>query len=138
MALPMMTVAQVAASISENTGISKVDVRHVMDDLKDLVLAELEDCKRVKLLGIVQLEPKVKPARKKRMGRNPATGEEIEIAAKPSEAVIRARVLAEAKTATPPLASLKKALSASAPKPKATPTPKTKPKARPKPASRRK
>lgn len=135
MALPMMTVAQVAKSIAENTGISVTDVRHVMDDLKDLTLAELEDCKRFKLLGIVQLEPKMKPARKKRMGRNPATGEELEIAAKPAEAVIRARVLAEAKTATPALTSLRKALSASAPKPKATTT---KPKTKPKPVSRRK
>ncbi|MGZ6670614.1 MAG: HU family DNA-binding protein [Solirubrobacteraceae bacterium] len=37
---------------------------------------------RDRIGGLVQLTVRVKPAQKKRKGRNPATGEEIEIAAK--------------------------------------------------------
>lgn len=132
MPLPMMTVAQVAASIAENTGISKTDVRHVLDDLRDLVLSELEECHRFKLLNLVQLEPKVKPARKARMGRNPQTGEDVQISAKPAEAVVRARVLTEAKSAAPSLQRLRSRLSASQKPSKAKPAPKSKPKAKPK------
>jgi nucleoid DNA-binding protein len=120
MALPMMTATQVAKSIAENTGISTTDVRHVLDDYRDLILSELEACNRVKILNVVQLEPKVKPARKARMGRNPATGEPVKIAAKPAEAVVRARVLSEGKSAVPTLSRLKSALAKSKPAPRKT------------------
>lgn len=38
----------------------------------------------------VKLNRKTKPATKKRMGRNPATGEAMEIAAKPKRDVVKA------------------------------------------------
>ena len=44
--------------------------------------------------GIIKLTRKKKPATKKRMGRNPATGEEIVIPARPASWTLRARVLA--------------------------------------------
>jgi nucleoid DNA-binding protein len=50
----------------------------------------------------VQLTVRVKPAQKKRQGRNPATGEEITIAAKPASVDLRARPLAKAKAALLP------------------------------------
>ena len=49
----------------------------------------------------MQLTVRVKPAQKKRKGRNPATGEEIMIAAKPASVDLRARPLAKAKAALP-------------------------------------
>ena len=49
----------------------------------------------------MQLAVRVKPAKKKRQGRNPATGEEITIAAKPASVDVRARPLARAKEAHP-------------------------------------
>jgi DNA-binding protein HU-beta len=97
MALPMMTATQTASALAEKTGISRTDVRHVLDELHNLILAELGECNRFKLVGLVQLEPKVMPARKARMGRNPATGAAVQIAAKPATAAVKARVLAEAK-----------------------------------------
>lgn len=113
MALPMMTATQIASSIAENTGVSKTDVRHVLDDLRDLALSEIESCNRFRLVGLVQLEPKVKPARKARMGRNPATGEDVKIAAKPAQAVVKARLLAEAKNVDLSLSKLRSRITAS-------------------------
>jgi hypothetical protein len=40
--------------------------------------------------GLVQLTVRVKPATKKRIGRNPATGEEITIAPEPASVDVRA------------------------------------------------
>ena len=53
---------------------------------------------------------RLKPATKARQGRNPATGEEITISAKPASVDVRARALAKAKAALPSLAKAKKVL----------------------------
>jgi len=106
----MLTAAGLASALAEETGITQTDVRHMLDELKNLTLRELADGHRVKLVGLVQLEPKIRPARKARMGRNPRTGEQVEISAKPAESVVRARVLAEAKGAAPSVRKLSEAL----------------------------
>jgi nucleoid DNA-binding protein len=54
----------------------------------------------------------VKPATKKRKGRNPATGEEITIAAKPASVDLRARPLAKAKEALPSVQKARRRLAA--------------------------
>ena len=61
------------------------------------MLDELSNAQKVRIGGIVQLTVRVKPAQKKRQGRNPATGEQITIAAKPASVDVRARALARAK-----------------------------------------
>ena len=45
------------------------------------MLDQLGNAEKVRIGGLVQLTVRVKPAQKKRKGRNPATGEEITIAA---------------------------------------------------------
>ena len=65
------------------------------------MLEQLANAEKVRIGGMVQLTVRVKPAQKKRQGRNPATGEEITIAAKPASVDLRARPLAKAKTALP-------------------------------------
>ena len=62
--------------------------------------------------ALVQLTVRVKPAQKKRQGRNPATGEEITIAAKPASVDLRARPLAKAKTALPSVQKARRRLAA--------------------------
>jgi hypothetical protein len=62
--------------------------------------------------ALVQLTPRVKPAQKKRKRRNPATGEEIEIAAKPASVDLRARPLAKAKQALPSVQKARRRLAA--------------------------
>jgi nucleoid DNA-binding protein len=61
------------------------------------VLEELGNAQKVRIGGLVQLTVRVKAAQKKRKGRNPATGEAIEIAAKSASVDLRARRLARAK-----------------------------------------
>jgi Bacterial DNA-binding protein len=55
----------------------------------------------VRIGGLVQLTVRVKPPQKPRKGRNPATGEEITVAAKPASIDLHARPLARAKGALP-------------------------------------
>ena len=75
------------------------------------MLAELGNAQKVRLGGLVQLTVRIKPAQKKRKGRNPATGEEIEIAAKPASVDLRARPLARAKAAPPSVQKARRRLA---------------------------
>lgn len=96
MALPMVTQPELVENISDSTGFSKSDVRVFLTALEEQIVGALEDGCRIKVAG-VQIEPRVKKATKKRMGRNPATGEPVQIAAKPASVQIKARVLAQLK-----------------------------------------
>jgi nucleoid DNA-binding protein len=87
------TKAQIITTIAEETGISRTDVK--------TVLAALANCARRHLMKrgsgqfvVPELAVKIrrveKPAQKARKGRNPATGEEITIKAKPARKALRA------------------------------------------------
>ena len=54
---------------------------------------------------------RVKEATKPRQGRNPATGEEITISAKPASVALKARPLAKAKAALPSVQKARKRLA---------------------------
>src|SRR5947209_19764461 len=89
------------AAVADRAEMSKADAKRALDALDEIVLQELGNAQKVRLGGLVQLTVRVKPATKKRTGRNPATGEEITIAAKPASVDVRARPLAKAKAARP-------------------------------------
>ena len=55
---------------------------------------------------------RVKPAQKARMGRNPATGEAIKVAAKSASVDVRARPLAKAKAGLPSVQKARRRLAA--------------------------
>lgn len=80
--------------------------------LDEVVLDGLGDAQTVRVGGLVQLAVRVTPAQKKRKGRNPATGEELDIAAKPASVDLRARPLAKAKSALPSVQKARRRLSA--------------------------
>jgi nucleoid DNA-binding protein len=82
----------------------------VLTALEEVVLEEISNAEKVKVGNLVQLTVRVKPATKARPGRNPATGEEITIAAKPASVVVRARPLAKTKAALPSVQKAKKRL----------------------------
>jgi len=84
-------------------------IRQVLEVQQDVILGEIEQGQKVKIGQMVQLEPKVKAKTKKRMGRNPRTGEEVEIKAKPASVVLRARVLKKAKDYLPTIQKARKA-----------------------------
>lgn len=91
--LPLVSQAQLVEELADRTGQSKSVVRVMMAALEDCVVAALENSERIKVAGVL-IEPKLKPASKKRMGRNPRTGEDVQIPAKPASVKLKARVLA--------------------------------------------
>jgi hypothetical protein len=62
--------------------------------------------------GLVQLTVRVKPARKARTGRAPATGELITNVAQPASVDVRARPLSRAKAALPAVQKARRWLAA--------------------------
>jgi DNA-binding protein HU-beta len=101
MAAPLVTRSELIGDIASATGLSRADVKSVIDSLDEMVAYYLEEVHRVRIGNLVQLEVKLTPAKKARMGRNPATGEAIQIPKKPAAAAIKARLLKGAKEATP-------------------------------------
>jgi len=107
-----LTQTQLVAAVADRTELSKSDVKRALAALDEIVLEELGNAQKVRIGGLVQLTVRVKPAQKKRQGRNPATGEEIEIAAKPASVDLRARPLAKAKAALPSVQKARRRLAA--------------------------
>src|SRR5215471_9062030 len=83
MALPLVTQSELQARISEETGMAKINVRDMLIALENVVNDAIFNCERVKVAGVT-IAPAVKKATKARMGRNPQTGEEVAVAAKPA------------------------------------------------------
>ena len=107
-----LTQTQLATAVASRAELSHADARRALTALEDVVLDQLANAEKVKIGGIVQLTVRVKPATKKRAGRNPATGEQITIAAKPASVDVRARPLAKAKGALPPVQKARRRLAA--------------------------
>jgi nucleoid DNA-binding protein len=108
-----LTQSQMIAAVADRAEMSRADAKRALDALDEIVLKELGNAQKVRIGGLVQLTVRVKPAQKKRKGRNPATGEEIDIAAKPASVDVRARPLAKAKAALPSLQKARRRLAAS-------------------------
>jgi DNA-binding protein HU-beta len=108
-----LTQSQMVAAVADRADISRADAKRALDALDEIVLEELGNAQKVRLGGLVQLTVRVKPATKKRPGRNPATGEEMTIAAKPASVDVRARPLAKAKAAFPSVQKARRRLAAS-------------------------
>ena len=106
-----LTQTQLATAVAERAEVTNADAKRVLAALDEVILEELGNAQKVRIGGLVQLTPRVKPATKKRKGRNPATGEQIEIAAKPASVDIRARPLAKAKDALPSVQKARRRLS---------------------------
>lgn len=90
------TKTQVIASIAETTDLTKKDVAAVFAALGELVTGHMKRRGSGEFTipdTGVKIRRVKKPARKSRMGRNPATGEAIKIAAKPASTVVRVSAL---------------------------------------------
>jgi DNA-binding protein HU-beta len=106
----MLTQTQLAAAVAERADLTKADAKNALAALEEVVLEQIGEAERVKIGGLVQLTVRVKPAQKARKGRNPATGEEITIAAKKASVDVRARVLTGAKNAVPSIQKARRRL----------------------------
>jgi len=74
-----MTKSQLSTHIAEKAGITKKAATEILDELAAVAYKEAKKNKQFTIPGIGKL---VLDRRKARMGRNPATGETIKIAAK--------------------------------------------------------
>ena len=86
-----MTYSQTLDALAKETGLTKKDVKAVLEANTELALKEVKKSGEFTIKGIGKL---VKVHRKARMGRNPATGEAIKIKAK---TVVKFRVAKAAK-----------------------------------------
>jgi DNA-binding protein HU-beta len=107
-----LTQSQLVSAVADRAELSKKDATRAIAALEDVLLEEIGNAQKVRLGGLVQLTVRLKPATKARKGRNPATGEEITIAAKPASVDLRARPLARAKGALPSLQKARRRLAA--------------------------
>ena len=87
-----MTKIQILTEIAEKTNLNRKQVSDVLDELEIVIQRHIK--KRAvgefTLPGLLKIRSVKRPATKKRAGRNPATGEELIIPAKPAS--IRVRV----------------------------------------------
>jgi DNA-binding protein HU-beta len=90
MAKPM-TKSQFVALLAEKTGLSKKEVSTLWEVLVQVVYKHTKDDGEVTLPGLGKLQKKHRAARS---GRNPATGETIQI---PAKTVLKFRVAKSAK-----------------------------------------
>jgi DNA-binding protein HU-beta len=106
-----LTQTQLAAALAEKTDMSNAEAKRVLTALEEVVLDQIGNAEKVRIGGLVQLTVRMKPASKARKGRNPATGEEITISAKPASVDLRARPLAKAKEALPSVQKARRRLA---------------------------
>ena len=103
-----MTQTQLADAVADKAGLSRADAKKAFIVFEEVVLGEIGNVEKIKIGGVVQLDVRVRSATDARPGRNPATGEEITISAKPASVAVKARPLAKAKAAAPPLSRVQK------------------------------
>jgi DNA-binding protein HU-beta len=101
-----MTQTQLADAVAEKAGMSRADAKKAITALEEVVVEEIGKAEKIKIGGIVQIEARMRPATQEREGRNPATGETITISAKPASVAVKARPLAKAKNAAPPVSAV--------------------------------
>jgi nucleoid DNA-binding protein len=89
-----MSKTRILADIAETTDLSRGQVSSVLDALEVLIERHIKkrSVGEFTLPGLLKIRSVKRPASKARMGRNPATGEEILIGPKPAS--IRVRVTA--------------------------------------------
>ena len=82
-----LTNASIAAYVAEKYEMSKKEAKEMVEDFFELLTSGVMNGQRVPLGNIGKVFVRIKPARPARKGRNPFTGEEIQIAAKPETKV---------------------------------------------------
>jgi nucleoid DNA-binding protein len=94
-----MTKTAILNEIATNTNLSRAQVSSVMDELESVIERHIRkrSAGEFTLPGLLKIKAAKRPATKKRMGRNPATGEEIVIPAKPATTRVRVTALKKLK-----------------------------------------
>ena len=90
------TKTQIISAIAEDTGLTKKEVSSVFGSLDSLITRHMQRRGSGEITipdTGVKVRRVMKPRTKARMGRNPATGEAIKIAAKPAKTVVKVTAL---------------------------------------------
>jgi DNA-binding protein HU-beta len=90
---PTVTLKHLAAALAESHEMSKKQAETVLTDLVGNIVGHLKKGERIRIGGLGILQVRKRAAR---MGRNPATGEQIEIKASKKVAFRAAKELKEA------------------------------------------
>ena len=88
-----VTLRQLGATLSEKHELSKKQTLALLEDLVEHITKHLKKGERIRIGGLGILQVRKRPAR---MGRNPATGEQIKIKASKKVAFRAAKELKEA------------------------------------------
>ncbi len=89
---------EILNALAESTGQSRKEVGAVLEALEGLIATNVSKGPGIFTLpGLLKIHVHVRPATKARMGRNPSTGEEIPIAAKPEKKVVKVKALKKLK-----------------------------------------
>ena len=88
-----MTKQELIDIVSEKSGLTKKETGSVIDIILDSITESMKRGEKVALVGFGTFEPKM---RKARQGRNPATGETIQIAARTVPSFKAGRALKDA------------------------------------------
>ena len=85
------TKAKLLATLAENTGVEKKHVAAVLTELNAVIERHVKKraAGQFTLPGIMKVRTTRKPATRARKGRNPFTGDEIMIKAKPARTVVK-------------------------------------------------
>lgn len=88
-----ITLRQLSASLAENHEIPKKQAQAMLEELVVMITKHLKKGDRIRIGGLGVLQVRKRPAR---VGRNPATGEQIKIKASKKVAFRAAKELKEA------------------------------------------
>ena len=88
-----ITLKHLAAAIAEDQELSKKQAESILSDMVTMITKHLKKGERIRIVGLSILQVRKRAAR---MGRNPATGEAIQIKASKKVAFRAAKELKEA------------------------------------------
>jgi nucleoid DNA-binding protein len=89
------TKTEVYSALAGNSGLTKKQIGAVLDGLSDFIKGQVgkKGPGLFVLPGLLKIKRHTKPPQAERMGRNPKTGEEMVIKAKPARIVVKVLAL---------------------------------------------
>jgi nucleoid DNA-binding protein len=87
------TKSEIITQIADKTQLTKKDVGAVFDELNAVIKKSLKSASEFSMPGLMKVRVVKKPATKARLGKNPFTGEEIMIKAKPARKTVKVTAL---------------------------------------------
>src|SRR5271154_5816641 len=89
------TKTELLATLSGKTGLTKKEIASVVDEVTNFIKIQISKKGPgvFVLPGLLKIKRHLKPKQAARIGRNPATGEEMKIAAKPARTVVKVLAL---------------------------------------------